>query len=51
MPWGAVAFPLVDHDSGQHAPEGPAGEQLMTVRTVDQDDAVILVVDGEVDGA
>jgi anti-sigma B factor antagonist len=40
----------VDYTGGQHAPEGPAGEQLMNVRTVDQDNAVIVIVDGQVDG-
>lgn len=45
-----VIFLLVEYDSGQHAPAGPAGEQLMTIRTVDQDDAIILAVAGQVDG-
>lgn len=33
-----------------HGPgDGPAGEQLMNLRIVDQDDALILLIDGEVD--
>jgi anti-sigma B factor antagonist len=45
-----VTLLLVDHDRGQPPPDGPTGEQLMTVRAVDHDDAAILLVDGEVDG-
>lgn len=45
-----VIFLFVEYDSGQHAPAGPVGEQLMTIRTVDQDDAIILAVAGQVDG-
>jgi anti-sigma B factor antagonist len=37
-------------DGGERAPELPTREQIMTIRSVDQDDAIILIVDGEVDG-
>lgn len=37
-------------DGGEHAGERPEREQLMTVRSSDQDDAVILTVSGDIDG-
>jgi anti-sigma B factor antagonist len=37
-------------DGGRYANERPDVEQLMTVRSSDQDDAVVLTVHGEIDG-
>jgi anti-sigma B factor antagonist len=37
-------------DGGEHVGEPPDREQLMTVRSSDQDDAVIITVCGAVDG-
>jgi anti-sigma B factor antagonist len=37
-------------DGTEHAAERPAREQLLNIRSVDRDDALILFLDGEIDG-
>jgi anti-sigma B factor antagonist len=37
-------------DGGEHVSERPDREQLMTVRSSDQDGAIVLTVSGDVDG-
>jgi anti-sigma B factor antagonist len=37
-------------DGGERAAERPDVEQLMTVRSADRDDAVVLTVSGDIDG-
>lgn len=52
MPW--VLFALVKPASDERTPDGldqgPDREQLMTVRTEDRDDMLLLTVEGDIDG-